>query len=139
MNKKTYKDKNGYLRFSDSNMLVHRWKATKKYGKEKINGKEIHHLDGNKENNNFDNLVIVEKQDHYNIGTNTIYNNKKIKLWAYYGLWGILISQIYNIFAYNKWGIVTLPLIIIILIRGIKNGKTNKNKRQNRKINETRS
>ena len=41
MGEKTELNDQGYLVFKDSGKLVHRWKAAKKYGHEKIDGKEI--------------------------------------------------------------------------------------------------
>jgi len=61
------KIKNGYLIFEDSGKLVHRWKAGKKYGVDEVKGMEIHHIDGDKQNNADTNLLLVNKEDHYNI------------------------------------------------------------------------
>lgn len=63
--KKTQKNDLGYLVFKDSGNFVHRWVAAKKYGKEEIKGKIIHHIDQNPENNNEDNLILMNKEDHY--------------------------------------------------------------------------
>jgi hypothetical protein len=63
---KTIINEDGYLEFKDTGKLVHRWIAEKKYGKEKVKQKIIHHLDGNKINNSKDNLIIIDsKEDHY--------------------------------------------------------------------------
>lgn len=60
----TYLDQNGYLRFKNSHILFHRWAAEKKYGR-KINPDEcVHHLDGDKTNNNSYNLIICTKEKH---------------------------------------------------------------------------
>jgi len=39
----TYVDKNGYRRFSDSGILVHRWVAEKKIGRPLKKEEEVHH------------------------------------------------------------------------------------------------
>lgn len=63
----TEKNKEGYLVFLDSGKSVHRWKAEKKYGKEAIIGKEVHHINKDKMDNADTNLLLVSKADHYNI------------------------------------------------------------------------
>jgi hypothetical protein len=70
----TKKDKKGYHVFADSGKYVHRWVASKKYGKESIIGKEIHHLDGDKDNNQPSNLIKLDKEDHYEL---TQHENRK--------------------------------------------------------------
>jgi len=69
--KKVYIDENGYYRFKDSNILVHRW-VMEKYTGRKLNSWEVvHHIDGNKLNNEPDNLRIVtgpkSRENHTNI------------------------------------------------------------------------
>ena len=65
----TYKDKNGYIRIKNinilnSNSLLHRVVA-KVWCKNPYNYKEVNHEDGNKENNKANNLVWCTRQ--YNI------------------------------------------------------------------------
>ena len=48
---KTYKDNNGYLRFNDTNKLVHRWIVEKNIGRKLKPYEVVHHRDGNKLNN----------------------------------------------------------------------------------------
>jgi hypothetical protein len=64
---KTKINKEGYRIFLDSGKLVHRWVAEKKYGKEECKGKEVHHIDLDKKNNESNNLLLVSKQDHYRL------------------------------------------------------------------------
>ena len=66
---KTYVDTNGYLRYSDSNKLVHRYVALKKlYNKDKYPLKfgeyQVHHVDRNKLNNDSSNLIICTRSQH---------------------------------------------------------------------------
>lgn len=61
---KTYIDKNGYRRFSDSHKLVHRWVAEKKGSKPLGYGFQVHHKDGKKLNNNPENLEWVTRRKH---------------------------------------------------------------------------
>ena len=65
MLKKTYKDNNGYLRFNDTNKLVHRWVAEKNIGRKLKPNEIVHHIDGNKLNNSSENLQIFSSQDEH--------------------------------------------------------------------------
>lgn len=60
--KKTYIDKDGYERFSDSGRKVHRWVAEKKLGRKLNDGEIVHHYDRNKRNNSPDNLKVLPNQ-----------------------------------------------------------------------------
>ena len=62
---KTKVNEKGYLEFADSKNLVHIWKAKKKYGKDKLEGMQVHHIDGDKQNNDYSNLLLLSKEDHY--------------------------------------------------------------------------
>ncbi len=63
--KKTYVDENGYRRFLNSNMLVHRWVAEKKLGR-KLNEEEVvHHGNGNKLDNRPNNLEVFANQEEH--------------------------------------------------------------------------
>ena len=67
-----YTDKNGYLRNSYNDRLIHReiaytyiydiFEYPKKFSKY-----QVHHKDGNKQNNNIKNLQIVTKKEHEKI------------------------------------------------------------------------
>jgi len=65
MLKKTYKDNNGYLRFNDTNKLVHRWIVEKKIGRRLKPDEVVHHRDGNKLNNSPNNLQVFSSQDEH--------------------------------------------------------------------------
>jgi len=73
MDKNRYDFENGYKVFKDTRKPFHRWVAEKKYGKEYISDKEIHHIDQDKLNNDDSNLIALLKKDHYNL---TQHNNK---------------------------------------------------------------
>ena len=71
---KTYIDEKGYLRFKDSNKLVHRWVAYKHHYKPKkgrymlkFRNYQVHHKDGNRLNNNSSNLQILSVFKHMNV------------------------------------------------------------------------
>ena len=65
--RKTYLDKHGYRRFKDSSILVSRYIIEKEL-KRKLNKEEVvHHKDGNKLNNNINNLRLFKNQtEHHN-------------------------------------------------------------------------
>jgi len=71
---KTRINDKGYLEFEDSGKLVHIWKAKKKYGEDKLKGMQIHHIDGDKRNNDSSNLILLSKEDHYDLHQ---YENKR--------------------------------------------------------------
>lgn len=68
----TYIDPKGYRRFCDSNKSVHRWVAYKyiyKVNKYKLrfSNYQVHHIDGDKLNNNSDNLILLTNSQHNKI------------------------------------------------------------------------
>ena len=65
--RKTYLDANGYWRFKDSNILVHRYVARKYLGRRLKFGEVVHHQDGNKWNNRPYNLHVCTQAEHEGI------------------------------------------------------------------------
>lgn len=65
-----YLDKDGY--YTNFRTTLHRYKFEKKYGVV-LPGFAIHHIDGNKKNNNIINLMMVSFKEHLLI-------HKKMKL-----------------------------------------------------------
>lgn len=57
---KTYIDTNGYRRFADSNILVHRWVAQKKIGRPLREGEEVHHKNRDKKDSSSKNLKVYK-------------------------------------------------------------------------------
>jgi len=60
--RKTYRDDNGYLRFKDSDRLVHRWIASKKIGRKLKRDEIVHHINMNKMDNDASNLYVCRDQ-----------------------------------------------------------------------------
>jgi hypothetical protein len=84
----TYIDDNGYERFSDSDILVHRWAAEKKLKRKLRRGEVVHHKDRNKTNNHPNNLHVFPNQaahdrahkfDAYRFGKRASYQGFKSK------------------------------------------------------------
>ena len=65
MPSKTYLDKDGYWKFKDSDIPVHRWVAEKKLGRELRPGEVVHHKDRDKSNNDPDNLWVFRNQEEH--------------------------------------------------------------------------
>jgi len=61
---KTYIDKKGYKRYSNSGKSVHRYVASRKVGGKIGKGRVVHHRDGNKRNNSRSNLQIMSRSSH---------------------------------------------------------------------------
>ncbi len=92
---KTYID-NGYLRYKDSNELIHRWVAKKEFylkdrKKYPLDWNEyiVHHEDGDKLNNKPENLKILLKKEHEKVHGVRKNNFLMRNLW-----WIILIAII---------------------------------------------
>lgn len=60
--KRFYKDKNGYY-VNSMPIHAHRWVWINHYGTIP-DGMDIHHIDGNKENNEIENLEIISRSEH---------------------------------------------------------------------------
>jgi hypothetical protein len=63
---KTYIDSNGYRRFCDSDILVHRYIAGKKLGRKLRPGEVVHHKNRDKLNNSAENLWVFRNQYEHN-------------------------------------------------------------------------
>lgn len=136
--KKTEMGEDGYLVFKDSGKHVHRWKAEKKYGKEAIKGKEVHHIDGDKLNNKEHNLILLRKNDHYLLHE---FQRKQIQLGKYrmkawaFGL--LVISVIIQLpflwMPYNTQALAII-LVLIAILGGIRTDKGHLWERAEKKV-----
>jgi len=61
----TYTDDKGYLRFKDSNKLVHRWIKEKELGRRLEKGEIVHHINENIQDNRPENLEVLTAKEHY--------------------------------------------------------------------------
>jgi hypothetical protein len=62
---KTYINKNGYRCFNDSGILVHRWIMEREINRKLTKDEVVHHIDGNKLNNNVKNLMLFDNQEEH--------------------------------------------------------------------------
>ncbi len=62
---KTYIDEDGYLRFKDSDKLVHRWVVEKELGHPLPKGSIVHHINGDKLDNRIENLKVFASQENH--------------------------------------------------------------------------
>jgi hypothetical protein len=63
----TYQDPNGYLRYKDSNYLVHRRRMESILHRNLVPGEIVHHINGNKLDNSPENLILLSGEQHYKI------------------------------------------------------------------------
>ena len=62
---RTYVDKNGYLRYSDSDYLVHRRVKEKQLGRRLKKGEIVHHINGDRLDNKPENLELLSPKEHF--------------------------------------------------------------------------
>ena len=61
---RTFIDKKGYKKYSNSGRSVHRHVASRKLGGKIWKGFVVHHRDGNKRNNRRSNLQVMKRSSH---------------------------------------------------------------------------
>ena len=125
--KKTEIGEEGYLIFKDSKMPVHRWVAEKKYGKAVVKGKEVHHIDGNKTNNQKYNLILLSKDDHYLLHEfqrkQMQLGKYRMKTWAFGLLVLAVLIQIPFFWVPYVTQFISVFLVLIAILGGIRTDK----------------
>jgi len=62
---RTYTTKEGYRKFRDSNISVHRWVMEKKLGRRLQKGEVVHHINENRLDNSPENLELLTGKEHF--------------------------------------------------------------------------
>jgi hypothetical protein len=76
---RTYKDRKGYKKYSNSDKSVHRHVAKKKLGRSLKRGEVVHHKNRDKTDNRRSNLHVFKSQkDHHNAHKK---DKKRFGLW----------------------------------------------------------
>ncbi len=86
---KVYIDKKGYKRFKDSGKLVHRRVMERKLGFRLRKDVIVHHINGIKTDNRFENLQLMTKKEHFkqhvarkeNVNFSTLVEIIKVSIW----------------------------------------------------------
>lgn len=68
---------NSYIKFK--HIHLHRLIAEKKLGRKLIKGEIVHHIDGNKKNNNIDNLEVMTQSEHARKHSLDYHNKRKLR------------------------------------------------------------
>lgn len=112
-NDKVRKNKNGYWQFTDSNKYVHIHNAQKAYGKIP-SGYEVHHINGDKNNNKASNLIVVNKKQHKVIeDVNRKRINKNIAYFILNGLAAFTLLM-YTLQIGNQTVSIILTMLLIV-------------------------
>ncbi len=101
---KVYIDKKGYKRFRASGKLVHRHVMERKLGLRLRKDVIVHHINGIKTDNRFENLQLMSKKEHFKHHVAREENAKfrgfvgiiKISIWIFW----LLIKRIIDIIIY---------------------------------------
>lgn len=62
-----YDEKTGYIKFKNSNRLFHRWVMYKHLNRRLKRGEVVHHINGNKRDNDIKNLKVISWLEHIKI------------------------------------------------------------------------
>ena len=107
---KVYIDKKGYKRFKDSGKLVHRRVMERKLGFRLRKDVIVHHINGIKTDNRFENVRLLTKKEHFkqpvvrkeNVKFNTLVEIIKVSLWILRLIMKLIINIAIYVFKVTK-------------------------------------
>ena len=107
---KVYIDKKGYKRFKDSGKLVHRHVMERKLGFRLRKDVIVHHINGIKTDNRFENLQLMTKKEHFkhhtarkeNVNFRALAEIIKVSIWILRLIIKRIIDSITNVFRRTK-------------------------------------
>ena len=107
---KVYIDKKGYKRFKASGKLVHRRVMERKLGLRLSKDVIVHHINGIKTDNRFENLQLMTKKEHFrhhtarkeNVNFNVLVEIIKISIWILRLIIKLIIDFIIYVFKATK-------------------------------------
>ena len=107
---KVYIDKKGYKRFKASGKLVHRHVMERKLGFRLRKDVIVHHINGIKTDNRFENLQLMTKKEHFkhhvvkkeNVNFNVLAEIIKISIWILRLIIKLIIDIIIYVFKGTK-------------------------------------
>ena len=105
---KVYIDKKGYKRFKDSGKLVHRHVMERKLGFRLRKDVIVHHINGIKTDNRFENLQLMTKKEHFkhhvvkkgNVNFSALVEIIKVSIW----ILRLIVKLIIDIIIYVSKG-----------------------------------
>ena len=107
---KVYIDKEGYKRFKASGKLVHRHVMERKLGFRLRKDVIVHHINGIKTDNRFENLQLMAKKEHFkhhvarkeNVNFSTLVEIIKVSIWILRLIIKLIIDIIIYVFKGTK-------------------------------------
>ncbi len=107
---KVYIDRKGYKRFKDSGKFVHRHVMERKLGFRLRKDVIVHHINGIKTDNRFENLQLMTKKEHFghhtarkeNVNFGTLVEIIKVSLWILRLIVKLIIDIIMYVFKGTK-------------------------------------
>jgi len=109
-------NKKGYPIWKDSRKTIHKTQAEKKYSRELKPNEVVHHIDGDKLNFDYNNLIILDRQDH-NLMERDMWKYTNVMTLHFIILFSAYIFLVGYLYSKNIYFIsATLFLLLIALI-----------------------
>jgi len=105
----------GYPIYKDSKNIVHLYYAKKKLNRSLSSNEEVHHIDGDKDNFNPTNLLVLSREDHLNL-------EREIRIWKNLDIGSTLITFLSLIFfilysiMQNTFLLTSISLLLVVAL-----------------------